>query len=616
MTTNTLSTLATFDDIRRCVQVLTDGSAEEEFLKILQLQEKFRLECVASVQEAERLQRELDASLQSMTDLETKLFHARRLLEMENKARKEAEHERDQMEQKILAVADLLKYENNLKNETKDKLAFLNNMQKKRKSKNPHLEEMYGNEINSTGSFLSDLSITQSEDDFLDAHISRGRHKHKPSVSNAALYVGNKRSRLSAAGGTENVTSGGRRSARRSRAPAFACDPLPETERIVATTKVTIPQDGQGAIRAESTIETAPPQARQMNALGDIEYIDEAPACTPQKSISTPATVKPITPVITPSTTGTLKRGHNFARKKFIKPEICINCQKRIRFNMDGLRCRDCPVRCHINCRPHLTICCVPGTPTNKGLMSHLADYAPVVPPMIPALIVHCVHEIESRGLQEKGIYRVSGSEREIKALKERFLKNKTIPHLGNIDVHVLCGCIKDFLRSLSDPLIPRTLWETFCNAVQNQSEEDIVRHLTQAIGRLPQPNRDTLAFLILHFQRVAESPEVSMPLKNLARVFAPTIFGNSSDDLEQGAILAEIYSQCTIMEHLLKIPTEHWIPYVSLETGKENSQNSTNLLRTPSRQNKDLVYSLYATPFKTTLKRRKFFETPPGGKH
>ncbi|KAL9919307.1 uncharacterized protein ACN427_001274 [Glossina fuscipes fuscipes] len=89
---------------------------------------------------------------------------------------------------------------------------------------------------------------------------------------------------------------------------AFACDPLPETERIVATTKVTIPQDGQGAIRAESTIETASLQARQMNALGGIEYIDEAHACTPQKSISTPATVKPITPVITPSTTGTLKR--------------------------------------------------------------------------------------------------------------------------------------------------------------------------------------------------------------------------------------------------------------------------------------------------------------------
>uniref|UniRef100_A0A1A9V7Y6 Rho-GAP domain-containing protein n=1 Tax=Glossina austeni TaxID=7395 RepID=A0A1A9V7Y6_GLOAU len=457
---------------------------------------------------------------------------------------------------------------------------------------------MYGNEINSTGSFLSDLSITQSEDDFLDAHISHDWHNHKPSVNNFVPYVGNKRSRLSAAGGTENMPSGGRRSPRRSRTPAFAFDPIPETERIVATTKVTITQDGQDSIRAESTVETAPPQPRQVDALGDIEYIEEASACTLQKSITRQSTVQPITPLI--------------------KPKICMNCQKRMRFNMDGLRCRDCPVRCHINCRPHLTICCVPDTPTNKGLMSHLADYAPTGPPMIPALIVHSVPEIESRGLQEKGIYRVSGSERKVKALKKRFLKNKTIPHRGNIDVHVLCGFSRerDFLRSLSEPLIPRTLWETFCNAVQNQPEEDIVRHLTHSISRLPQPSRNTLAFLILHFQRVAESPGVSMPLKNLARAFAPTIFGNSSGDLEQGAILAEIYAQCTIMENLLKIPTEHWIPYVSLETEKENSQNSTNLLRTPNRQNKGLVYSLYATPFKTTLKKRKFFETPPGRKN
>lgn len=50
---------------------------------------------MTSTQEAERLQRELDKAIQTMADLETKLFHARRLLEMENKARREAENDRD-----------------------------------------------------------------------------------------------------------------------------------------------------------------------------------------------------------------------------------------------------------------------------------------------------------------------------------------------------------------------------------------------------------------------------------------------------------------------------------------------------------------------------------------
>uniref|UniRef100_A0A1B0BWL3 Rho-GAP domain-containing protein n=1 Tax=Glossina palpalis gambiensis TaxID=67801 RepID=A0A1B0BWL3_9MUSC len=153
----------------------------------------------------------------------------------------------------------------------------------------------------------------------------RGRHKGKPSVRNAAPYVRTKRLRLSAAGGTKNMPSGRQRSVCRRRAPAR-----------VATTKVTIPQDGQDAIRAEGT---------------------------------------------------------------------------------------------------------------NKGLTKHLADYAPVRPPMIPALIVHCVHQIESRGSQQKGIYSFSGFVRKVEDLKDCFLKDKKIPQLDNIDVHVLAECIKDFLR-------------------------------------------------------------------------------------------------------------------------------------------------------------------------
>lgn len=66
-----------------------------EFRRYVQMQDEWRLQWQATTQEAQRLQRELDKALQAMTDLETKLFHARRLLEMENKARRAAEAERD-----------------------------------------------------------------------------------------------------------------------------------------------------------------------------------------------------------------------------------------------------------------------------------------------------------------------------------------------------------------------------------------------------------------------------------------------------------------------------------------------------------------------------------------
>lgn len=110
--------------------------------------------------------------------------------------------------------------------------------------------------------------------------------------------------------------------------------------------------------------------------------------------------------------------------------------------------------------------------------------------------------QIETRGLEEEGLYRVSGSEKEVKALKERFLRGKTIPPLVNLDIHVICGCIKDFLRSLREPIIPTAMWKDFANAAQNQNDELAVRELFSAINRLPTANRDTLAFLIQHLQR------------------------------------------------------------------------------------------------------------------
>lgn len=149
---------------------------------------------------------------------------------------------------------------------------------------------------------------------------------------------------------------------------------------------------------------------------------------------------------------------------------------------------------------------CVPksqGTPTLKGKKQGvIADYVPNEKPMVPGLVVHCVNEIETRGLSEEGIYRVSGSEKEIKSLKERFLRGKTVPALGNIDIHVICGCVKDFLRNLREPLIPTHLWRNFSNAVQSVEDVQAVRDLYGAINMLPQPNRDTLAFLIQHLQR------------------------------------------------------------------------------------------------------------------
>ena len=122
---------------------------------------------------------------------------------------------------------------------------------------------------------------------------------------------------------------------------------------------------------------------------------------------------------------------------------------------------------------------------------------------MIPPIIIHCIQEIENRGVDQIGLYRIPGSEKEVKTLKEKFLKGKSIPQLSSYESPVICGTIKDFFRSLSDPLIPQSFWMLFTDATNSsQCTEQIHDKFMQLIDDMPHPNRDTLAYLILHLQR------------------------------------------------------------------------------------------------------------------
>ncbi len=66
-----------------------------EFLDFARQQEHCRLLWLNSFKESRRLQKELDSAMKSIAELETKLYHARRILDQECKARREAEEERD-----------------------------------------------------------------------------------------------------------------------------------------------------------------------------------------------------------------------------------------------------------------------------------------------------------------------------------------------------------------------------------------------------------------------------------------------------------------------------------------------------------------------------------------
>ena len=69
-------------------------------------------------------------------------------------------------------------------------------------------------------------------------------------------------------------------------------------------------------------------------------------------------------------------------------------------------------------------------------------------------------------------------------------------------DLHVVCGCLKDFLRNLKEPLIPTSLWTSFVNAAHVTDDLRRSQAVRGAVKLLPAVNRDSMAFLIIHLQR------------------------------------------------------------------------------------------------------------------
>lgn len=100
------------------------------------------------------------------------------------------------------------------------------------------------------------------------------------------------------------------------------------------------------------------------------------------------------------------------------------------------------------------------------------------------------------------GVFCCSLSEIRYFFVQEKFLRGKGVPNLSNVDIHTICGAIKIFLRSLLEPLVTPMLRQDFVNAALISDADDARVAMIQAISELQQPNRDTLAFLILHLQR------------------------------------------------------------------------------------------------------------------
>ncbi|KAL4066200.1 Rho GTPase activation protein [Scleroderma yunnanense] len=188
----------------------------------------------------------------------------------------------------------------------------------------------------------------------------------------------------------------------------------------------------------------------------------------------------------------------------------------------------------------------------------------------LPPILEKCCGAIEKYGLRSQGIYRISGMARRVSMLKERLDKDMDSVDLDSdewtADINNVTSVLKMWFRELPEPVLTFNLHQGFIDAAK--IENDRLRHirLHERVNDLPDPNYATLKYFMGHLHKIAKcDSENSMSIQNLAIVFGPTLFGqttgnNASASSHVNATMADAPYQNKAIETILEHYTDIFV--------------------------------------------------------
>jgi len=649
-----------YDELIRCTKILTEG-IENEFSKFATHHEHSRKKWLACEEENHDMKKYIAKYTADKDTLEVKLKMARHQLDSEMKKRLKAEQSVDHMARQLELIKELLlDKDSGAHLSLADKQALAQSInQYSNASTFQHLrdEDTRGADLHNqsytfdeSSSFLSPSDYDKTEDDILDntggsvlgnnnrrkSH-KRGRPSAPPlpadeTTSDDTDYV--KRTKV-----TEEVHKTIERHVEvsKSKSPGKS---YTTTERLDSDFARPPPQNGRRPPSKQHLKDSA--STSEISDYHDKENISTPRGMTKQTTVPNiyPDLHKLSTPDRKYNTLGTPKSrkelAHAFVTKTAVRMETCGPCGKRVRFGSSILKCKDCKSVAHVECKEHVPLPCHPtkDTPGSKKREGAIESYVNNSQQFkVPALVQSCIEEVEQRGLKELGIYRVPGMDKDVKELKEKFLRGK-VPDLSKYrDIHVICGCLKDFLRGLSEPIVTYSLYESFMVAAGLSDDDDSLSAMYQCISELPQANRDTLASVVLHLQKVSQSPDTQMCIANLSKVFGPTLIGHRSANPTHMEMLEDTQTQPMVVARLIEMPTDYWVQFstsnMMIHSAKTPPYNPTYFSATPKtpeykavpesllgsldpsnqRSNKKTYHAM--TPKVVSKDRHKFFNSP-----
>lgn len=221
-------------------------------------------------------------------------------------------------------------------------------------------------------------------------------------------------------------------------------------------------------------------------------------------------------------------KAHTFKVHTFKGLNWCELCANFLwGFTAQGVKCEDCGFIAHSKCSERVPNDCVPDLKKLRGVFGiDLTTLLNAHSSTLPFVVRKCVNEIENRGMDSEGIYRVSGFADEIEALKMAFDKDGEATDLSVYsNINVVAGTLKLYLRLLPVPLITYEVHPKLIQAIQIKSQVHQIAALRECLDSLPPAHFNCLQYMVQHLHRVSLQAEMNkMSAHNLSTVFAPTL--------------------------------------------------------------------------------------------
>ncbi|XP_071041965.1 rho GTPase-activating protein 100F [Parasteatoda tepidariorum] len=149
----------------------------------------------------------------------------------------------------------------------------------------------------------------------------------------------------------------------------------------------------------------------------------------------------------------------------------------------------------------------------------------------VPLIVKRCTEEVEKRGMDIVGIYRLCGSALRKRLLKEEFerstvMANLSVEHVP--DINVVTSLLKDYLRELPEPLLSRSLYDMLVDGLSVCLPDDpdgSAKLMFSILECLPKANLCTVLLLLDHMRLIASHCDRNkMTPQSLAMAFGPVL--------------------------------------------------------------------------------------------